>query len=263
MSTTPSYKKKAFASTILVWMLDGVERQTSLDRWKGPHSKIITASPGHEEYRQLHLAETSAGIWPATEGIETKIPANRKIDGVAEVTFESVFAVIGGRKQTAKAHADEIHNFRRTLLYAGAPGSTRWYDLGDTSARTEARLFILLRRRDGLSTPAFRRHLHDQLVPALNASGGLTELRTQVFMRWFRALWNTPNVAHDNPADQRFQASIILGFADAKAMQSFLTGKIPAELGEELAKYASAVHAYEMTALRFKQNGVVLPKIEQ
>ncbi|MEZ2391177.1 hypothetical protein AB6813_16850 [bacterium RCC_150] len=30
-------------------------------------------------------------------------------------------------------------------------------------------------------------------------------------------MWDTPNVAHDNPADQRFSASIILGFADQAA----------------------------------------------
>lgn len=41
MAVTPTYKKKAF----------------------GPHSKIITASPGQDEYRQLHFAETSPGIW--------------------------------------------------------------------------------------------------------------------------------------------------------------------------------------------------------
>jgi hypothetical protein len=262
MTTTPTFKKKAFASTILLWMRDGVPRQESMDRWKGPHSKIITASPGQDEYRQLHLAEASPGIWPATHGIETAIRADRKVDGVAEVTFQSVFALIGGRKQTAKAYADEIHNFRRTLLYAGPPNSTRWYDV-DSSAHTGARLFILLRRRDGVSTRAFRRYLQKQLVPALHASGGLTELRTQVFMSWNRALWNTPNVAHDNPTDQRFHASIILGFANPAAMQSFLTGAVPAELGEDLATYASAVHAYDMTAYRYKRDGILLPRIEE
>ena len=63
-------------------------RQTGMDHWKGPHSKIISATPGLEEYRQIHLAEVNPGLWPATPGVETDIPVERKIDGVAEVTFQ-------------------------------------------------------------------------------------------------------------------------------------------------------------------------------
>lgn len=263
MSATPSYTKKAFASLILLQMLDSVPRQQSMDRWKGPHSKIITAIPGQDEYRQLHLAEKSPGLWPATQGIETTIPADRKVDGVAEVTFQTVFAPLGGRKQTAQAYADEIHNFRRTLLYAGRPYSTRWYSLDESTARTGARLFILLRRRKGIPARAFRRYLYAQLVPALAGSGGLTELRTHVFMRWNKALWNTPNVAHDNPIDQQFHASLTLGFKDPAARDEFLRGPIPVALGSGLAAHASAVHAYDMVAYRYKRDGVLLLEIEE
>jgi hypothetical protein len=259
----PSYTKKAFASTILLWMIDSVPRQQSMDRWKGPHSKIITASPGQDEYRQLRLADNSPGLWPVTAGIETKIPSDRKVDGVAEVTFQSVWAPFAGRVQTKKAFADEIHNFRRTLLYAGPPYSTRWYNVTDSSSKTGARLFILLRRRDGISTRAFRRYLNTELIPTLADKVTLTELRTQVFMKWNQALWNTPNVAHDNPDEQQFHASLILGFADTAARDLFLQGPVPGSLSKQLAEYASAVHAYDMTAYRYKRDGALLPEIEE
>ena len=55
-----------------------------MDYWKGPHSKIISTTPGLEEYRQIHLAENNPGLWPAIRGVETVIPAERRIDGVAE-----------------------------------------------------------------------------------------------------------------------------------------------------------------------------------
>jgi hypothetical protein len=42
-----------------------------MDYWKGPHSKIISATPGFEEYRQIHLAENNPGLWPAIDGVET------------------------------------------------------------------------------------------------------------------------------------------------------------------------------------------------
>lgn len=263
MPVAPSHKSKPFASTILLWVLDTVPRQQSMARWKGPHSKIITASPGQDEYRQLHLAEDSPGLWPVTPGIETAIPIDRKVDGVAEVTFQSVIAPLGGRAQTKKAYADEIHNFRRTLLYAGPPYSTRWYNVADPTAHTGARLFLLLRRRNGISTRAFRRYLNAELIPALAQSAPLTELRTQVFMKWSKALWNTPNVAHDNPADQQFHASIVLGFTDAPARDQFLQGPAPVALSKGLAKHASAVHAYDMAAYRYKRDGALLSEIEE
>ena len=267
MTALPTYTKKPFASTILLWVVDTVSRQQSMDRWKGPHSKIITASPGQDEYRQLHLAENSPGIWPATTGIETAIPTDRKVDGVAEVTFSSVFAPLGGREQTKQAFADEIHNFRRTLLYAGPPYSTRWYDVAGpgSAARTHAgaRLFILLRRRAGVSTSTFRKQLNTHIVPTLIASGVLTELRSQVFMKWNQSLWNTPNVAHDNPTDQQFDASLTLGFADEAARDAFLNGPVPIALNSEMSAYVSALHAYDMTAYRYKHDGKLLSDIEE
>lgn len=263
MSTAPIYRKKAFASTILLWMADGVPRQQSMDRWRGPHSTIITATPGQDEYRQLHLAEHSPGLWPVIPGIETVIPTDRKVDGVAEVTFRTALAPLGGGKQTAQAYADEIHNFRRTLLYAGPPNSTRWYDVAAPGARSGARTFILLRRCDGVTTRAFRRYLRDELVPALAGAAPLTELRVQVFMRWNQRLWNTPNVAHDNPVDQQFHASLIFGFATAEGLQNFFAGPTPTALGSRLSEFVSAVHAYEMTALTYKRDGVLLPRIEE
>jgi hypothetical protein len=107
--------------------------------------------------------------------------------------------------------------FRRTLLYAGPPYSARWYAVAAPGDKARARSLIYLRRREGVKTVAFWRFLADELVPALIETGTLRELRTQVFMPWVEQLWNTPNVAHDNPTDQRFRASLIVGFANTSA----------------------------------------------
>ncbi len=264
MQTDLTFESKPFASTILLWTRADKPRQQSLDYWKGPHSGIITASPGQDEYRQLHLAERSPGLWPATRGIETEIPVDRRVDGVAEVTFQTILAPLGGRKQTAMAFADEVNVFRRTLLYAGPPRSTRWYQVGAGGMRTGSRAFLLLRRREGVSTRQFRRFLETEFVPAVAASAALTELRTQVFMPWLRQLWDTPNVAHDNPADQRFHASVVLGFADQRRLLEFFAGPTPNELGQRLPDFVSAVHGHELAAaLTYKRDGVVLPRYEQ
>jgi hypothetical protein len=167
-----------------------------MDYWKGPHSGIISATPGLEEYRQIHLAETNPGLWPATHGVETAIPADRKIDGVAEVTFQSALSPLLGHKQTRLAYQDEINVFRCTLLYAGPPNSTRWYQVAGPSEKVGARALIYLRRRQGVSGRDFRKFITKELVPALAGTGALRGLRTQTFMPWNDKLWDTPNVAH-------------------------------------------------------------------
>ena len=260
MATTHPFAKKPFATSILLWMRTDQPRQQGMDYWKGPHSKIISATPGFEEYRQIHLAEDNPGLWPAISGVETVIPAERRIDGVAEVTFKSLLSPLRGRKQTRLAYTDEVNVFRRTLLYAGPPYSARWYQVAGPGEKARARSLIYLRRREGVKTGAFRTFVRDELVPALAKTGALRELRTQVFMPWIERLWDTPNVAHDNPTDQRFHASLILGFSDTSALRAFFGSGEIATLSAKLPEFVSALHAYEVTeALTYVKDGKVLP----
>lgn len=258
--TQPPLTSKHLSSSILLWMRSDQPRETSMDYWKGPHSKIINASPGQAEYRQIHLSADNPGRWPVTDRVETAIPADRKIDGVAEVTFRALVSPLLGLKQTKMAFADEINVFRRTLLYAGKPGSSRWYDVGDES-QLGARSLIYLRRRTGVGGRQFRKFLSNELVPAFASSPAVVgELRTQNFMRWNQRTWNTPNVAHDNPADQQFHASLIVGFPDADARSGFFAGPEAAGLSEMIAPVASAIHAYDVAeTLTYKSDGVALP----
>src|SRR6059036_3634606 len=129
---------------------------------EGPHSKIISATPGLEEYRQIHLAEVNPGLWPATPGVETDIPAERKIDGVAELTFHSPLSPLLGRKQTKLAFKDEINVFRRTLLYTGLPNWSRWYELAEPGEKAGARVLIYLRRKEGVGARDFRKLINKQ-----------------------------------------------------------------------------------------------------
>ena len=256
--------RKHFTSSILLWMRTDQPRQKGMDHWKGPHSGIIAATPGLEEYRQIHLAEANPGLWPATEGVETQIPADRKVDGVAEVTFQSALSPLRGRTQTQLAFKDEINVFRRTLLYAGAPGTSRWYEVAGPAETVGARAVVYLRRRDGVSGREFRKVIKKELVPALIGTGVLKELRTQTFLPWNKKTWDTPDVAHDNPADQRFHASLILGFADPAARTAFFEGTDIEQLSQTLAPVASAIHAYDVSAaLTYVKDGEILPHYQE
>ena len=263
MATTRPSAKKALVSSILLWMRADQPRQQGMDYWKGPHSKIISASPRLEEYRQIHLAQNNPGLWPTISGLETVIPAERRIDGVAEVTFTSILSPLRGRKQTRLAYKDEVNVFRRTLLYAGPPYSARWYDVAGPGETVGARSLIYLRRREGVKTGAFRTLIRDELVPALVKTRALSELRTQVFMPWIERLWDTPNVAHDNPADQQFHASLILGFTDTNALRAFFGSGEIATLSGNLPECVSALHAYEVTeSPTYVKDGKVLPNYQ-
>jgi hypothetical protein len=260
LATTLASARKPLVSSILLWMRTDQPRQQGMDHWKGPHSKIISATPGMEEYRQIHLAENNPGLWPAVSGVETVIPAERRIDGVAEVTFSSVLSPLRGRKQTNLAYKDEVNVFRRTLLYAGPPYSARWYDVAGPGDKAGARSLIYLRGREGVKTGALRRFLADELVPTLIKTGALRELRTQVFLPWIERLWDTPKVAHDNPRDQRFHASLSLGFTDTNTLRELYGSPEIATLSGKLTEFVSAVHAYEVTeALTYVKDGKVLP----
>jgi hypothetical protein len=251
---------KHFSSSILLWMRTDQPRQQGMDHWKGPHSGIIAATPGLEEYRQLHLAETNPGRWPTTEGVETHIPTDRKVDGIAEVTFQSALSPLKGRAQTKLAYKDEINVFRRTLLYAGPPNTSLWYDVADPAETVGARAVVHLRRRKGVSGRAFRGVIRNELVPGLIGTGALKELRTQTFLPWIRKTWDTPDVAHDNPADQRFHGSLYLGFTDAAARTAFFDGTEVQQLSRVLAPVASAIHAYDVSAaLTYVKDGAILP----
>ena len=71
-------------------------------------------------------------------------------------------------------------------------------------------------------------------------------------------------MAHDNPADQRFHASVTLGFTDAGTLRAFFAGDAVARLSTALPAYVSAVHGYEVSAaLTYVRNGVILPAYEE
>ena len=106
--------------------------------------------------------------------------------------------------------------------------------------------------------------LKRELVPALVTTRVLKELRTQTFLPWNEKTWDTPHVAHDNPADQRFHASLVLGFADPAARTAFFEGTDIERLSQTLTPVASAIHAYDdFATLTYVKNGEILPHYQE
>ncbi|MGT2926771.1 hypothetical protein [Streptococcus cuniculipharyngis] len=233
-----------FSVSILLWMREDKPRQEGMNYWAGSHADIIAASPGLLDYRQQHLSATEHSFWPTATGLETDIKPDRRVDGIAEVTFDNLLSPIAGRKQTALAFEDEVNVFRRTLMHMGFPYSSRWLTVSEDRT-TQLRDVLYFRRRDEVKSGAFKQLINQDLFATLATVDGVTELRSQVYLPWHKATWDTPNVAHDNPQSEHLHASIIIGFANQEARQAFYQELAP-KLNEDLVNLVSAVHAYHI-----------------
>jgi hypothetical protein len=249
------------SSSILLWMRTDTTRKAGMDRWKGPHSKIISTNKGLYEYRQIHLAENNTGLWPSIAGVETTIPQDRKIDGIADVTLKNLFSIFKGKKQNKIAYKDEVNIFKRTLLYAAFSKNSLWYNLADPNPIIEARSMVFFRIKEGISEKEFNKFITEELTPTLANTGALNELRSKVYNPWKQKQWNTPNVLHDNPKNVQFQASLMLGFTDKEAMEEFFKGEAVKKLSDRISIFCSAVHAYEIyETLTFVKEGKELSR---
>ena len=259
--STDVKSKKHLSSSILLWMRADKPRQEGMNRWKGPHSKIISANKGLWEYRQIHLAENNTGLWPSIKGVETAIPQDRKIDGIADVTLKNFFSIFKGKKQNKLAFKDEVNLFKRTILYAALPKGSRWYEVAEPSHKIEARSIVFFRIKGGVKEADFKKFINKELAPMLANTGVLKELRSKTYNRWKQKQWDTPNVAHDNPEEVQFQASLMLGFADKNTMEAFFKGNDVKKLADRISVFCSAVHAYEIEGtLTFVKDGKQLFK---
>ncbi|MES2284075.1 MAG: strictosidine synthase [Bacteroidota bacterium] len=262
--STKVKSEKHLSSSILLWMRKDKARQAGMDRWKGPHAKIISANKGLWEYRQIHFAENNSGLWPTINDVETIIPLDRKIDGVADVTLKNLFSIFKGKKQNKLAYKDEVNLFKRTILYAAFPKNSRWYNVAEANQQIEARSMIFFRKKEGVSESDFQKFINEELTPVLANTGVLQELRTKIYNPWKQKQWNTPNVAHDNAKEVQFQASLMLGFKDKNAMEQFFKGEDIKKLSDRLSVFCSAVHAYDIfETLTFVKDGKELTNYQK
>lgn len=254
--TTNVKSEKYLSSSILLWMRTDKPRQEGMDRWKGPHAKIISAHKGLWEYRQIHFAENNTGLWSPISGVETNIPSDRKIDGVADVSFKDFASVSKGEKQTKLAFADEVNLFKRTILYSALPENSCWYAVADSETKIGASSMVFFRKKEGVNDKDFQKFINEELTPTLANIKVLKELRNKVYNPWKQEQWNTPNVQHDNDNSVQFQASLMLGFSNKSQMEKFFNSQEIKNLSVRISIFCSVVHAYEISeTITFVKNG--------
>lgn len=239
--------KSTFASCVPLWFRADLTREAAEEYWRGPHAQLVGRNPGFSEYRQHHFYLENRGVWPEIPGVETNIPAERRIDGIPEVMLDGILGALKVGKTNKLVYKDEANVFARTILYAGLPGWGRWYRSG-YGEKIGARSFVLLRRRPDIKPSAFRKYVNNTSGPSLARFTEIKELRSQVFIKWSKSSWDTPGVAHDNPPEHQFHAAFILGFPNEDAMKKFFSSQQLGSLASELKQHCSAIHAYRVSA---------------
>jgi hypothetical protein len=228
-------------ASVLLWLRPDLARDEARAYWAGPHSRLAAMTRGVLEYRQHHFSAESRGAWPQLAGVETAIAEARRVDGTPEVTFEHPWSALVGGPLT-RVRNDEQNVFARTLFHLTGPRGGRWLKSG-YGASVGHRVVVLVRRRGSTST--FKEFVNGALAAALDRCEGIVELRTQTFLPFVRAAWNTPGVAHDYPRQERFGAAIILGASGRPELEAALA-TVNGRLGDELRRQVAALHAYDV-----------------
>ena len=212
--------------------------------WRGPHARRVAQVPGIDEYRQLHFSAEDHSFWPGPPGSGTAVPAQWRVDGMPEVAFSKALPTPSSLAAALRfVFLDECNAFDRVLAHMTGPAGGRWFLSGD-GAVVGARAVVLIRRRPGVRLSAFRSFVHDLLGLSLARVAGTVELRTHVFLPYFRLGWPTPSVAHDNPAHRRYHGAIVVGVADRTALDDVLRSGELSATHEAQAKHCLALHAY-------------------
>lgn len=253
--------EKTFASAVLLWFREDMRREDVRAHWRGSHAHYVAHQKSIRDYRQHHFDEDNPGLWPSIDGVETTIPAERRVDGMPESLLNGLTGPLRGGKEKALVYADEVNAFKRTVLYIGLPNAGRRYRL-QARGRVGSRCVVLLRRRPEITRAEFALFVDETLAPALAVVPSVRELTTQVFAPWSN-LWDTPGVAHDNAERDQFHSTLVLGFADQASRGDFFASAVLDGLAPDIARLCVAVHAYsvEATYHNLVDGRVMLPQV--
>lgn len=219
-------------------------RDVACSYWAGPHADIVRRLPRVVEYNQHLFSAMDNGFWPATPTVGTIIPSSWRPDGLAEMRFENMLAVLRAPAHMRGILLDEQNVFEQVLGHLTRPGDGRWWTAGHDPTVGQ-RAVLLLRRRRGVSGRAFRAFVHEHLGPALHA-GGARDLRTYTFLPSMAVPHPTPGVSHDNPPHRRYHAAVLLGAGSRGELDEIIRSAEVTGVVDEQHRACTAVHAFSI-----------------
>ena len=235
----------------LLTMKTGQPMELSKRYWRDAHGLIAARIPGQQQYWQHHLGPPDAGLWPRLPGIEYDIPKEDVFHGFSEgtATSEQDRKLFGSRPAISLIAEDEQNLFDRTWIYSSKLGGSRTYvdgiADGEPNGKVEfPKLFVFLKRRDGVEAAQFVKYLTEQFAPTLSKDPSLLKLRLHVLEPFDGAAWKAPKVGHDRPKEKQYHAYFEIAFRDRIEMRKFFDGDLYSATGREQAKFIGAMHVF-------------------
>ncbi|SPZ64678.1 Gluconolactonase [Serratia quinivorans] len=236
-------QKKFLGITTFNWLRTDLARDACFAYWGGPHADLVSRNGFIRDYNQHHFNDDVAGLWPLTPEVVTSIPTDKRIDGVSEIILDSIIKLPLSIRSNRRIFKDKENAFCRTTLNMTTLGGGRVVKTGDYK-NIYARCVVLIRRREHGSLSDFKRFIHNGLAHQLGLNANVIEVRSQVFVPWFKALWNAHSAAHNVAPEYQYHASIVIGANDNAGLLSALAQV--ASLNSEIAYHCSVIHAYSV-----------------
>jgi sugar lactone lactonase YvrE len=237
-----TYSEYLGASTIASLRVE-THRDEALAHWRGSHAQLAARAKGLLEYRQHHLEQIAADLWPTIEDVSTRTDKAHSVDGLSELTFNSVFTLIRNRRYNKLIQNDERNFFSRTCFRHSVRKGVRWYDMRQRGT-TVIRCAILLRSRSNIGRSKFRDFIDNTLVPALSSNENITELRSHLLKDFNTNEWQSPEVSHGCSGAYQYDAVLYVGASSQKALQlAFNSAALKSTL-EAQQSYCDAIHTH-------------------
>lgn len=227
-----------------VWLRSDLPREYALAYWRGPHGQIANKNPAIDEYLQHHFSLTDHGFWSVPDGIGGAVPSDWRMDGMTEVRVNSIWRGLYVRLFCMKANVHDEENVFDRVLAKNSKGKGSIWWTGRYQPDVGFRCAVFLRARSG-THGQLRDFLQHRLGPAL-LQAGAQELRAHVFMSGSRYTWWTPGVCHDEPANRRYDALILIGANSREALIQLLNSEVVLDTHEDQKRHCVAIHAYSV-----------------
>ena len=221
------------------------------DHWKDAHGPLCARLPGLHQYIQYHLAHDEGRLWPSTPGVNREIEADEQIDGVAVLAFKSMAKRKTWVDNGDILMVDEQNSFEETIGYETIDGNSTTHvdhrrDPTPNGDDDYESLHVLFRKNEDVSIEAFHEYITEEFVPSLTDSDDLLRLRSHLIERYDNSVEQppAPNVSHDAPPENQYQAALDIAFDDRLALERFFDSPAYTRTEESQPEYIDQIHAF-------------------
>jgi hypothetical protein len=221
--------------------------------WLDCHGPAVAALPGLSVYYQQHLEHDRGDMWPALPGISNAISDAEQYDGFAELGWadEAGGDEFGQAAGEANLMNDEQNFFEMCILQAATRSKTFFDSLVDPIPNGDSpclRLMICFRRTEGASEEDFRARVFDRVAAGLAGSDLVLKVRAFALADYLPEHWESPNVDHDVPISEQYQAVIELAVKHRLDLKRLYRSDEFAAAVEGLDSVARHVNAFPVKA---------------